>query len=408
MEQENNVDQDFQGEELDEELHDADGKDGLTKLAKLPTTKPKVGTAISSPIIQLPVPVSTAMPKELLHLLQAGPPASVTEETTQQLMQAVAVLHQQNQQLASRVEVLSQHAARHSSGTAHPVFENWEWDPQIAEILTTEPIDRPHFTTEAFIEQMNSLPDVAGRKIKSDTQVPGAMDALSPNDRMKFNWYPHQEVMWAQQLRVSAFLADMLTKMQVDLSDALDRAKDDPNQGVEELEIALDQLNDAVITAWFNMLSVSGATRKIATDKLKLIAVKMGAHPSRFEEPDPNKAELLSKARITDIAGDRKARQLVQQATRYKPKRAGNHQNTSFTVTDSVNLFGRGAARGHSSSRYQHQGRFRGNGRYHPYHNSNRGNQSSFRGRGRGRGNNQGQSQGQSSDPASRGTDRTK
>jgi hypothetical protein len=307
--------------------------------------------------------------------------------------EAIVGLYRANQQMRS--QLLSMRTAlvasiTKASTTGISLMENYEFSQEIIDELELHPRDHSHLSDEVFAEQMRAIPQTKFQAVTTTCEDPALTTNLRGVARIRFNeWIPKQERQWSNQLRISAYLYDMMIRLK------------ESDEYPQILEL-VPEVEELFLTSKFAFLSCTTMRRKLACERVKLLGEAAGpeyAHVfrDRDEVKEMQTRELLDDDDTKALSQAFKRRKVITQVTSnnsFKPQSSNRGRHGG-------QVFGRGKGRGHFSSRHTSGGQAHNNQDHSSHHHQqqpqrrwqNHSSRGRFSGRGRGRGNFRGQTQ---------------
>jgi hypothetical protein len=274
--------------------------------------------------------------------------------------QVVARLVAQNREIYSKLESMKSAllASLTKSSTTGISLVDYTFEQEVVDELELHPRDHSHIADDAFAEQMKAIPQVKLQAVTTSCEDPALIENLRGIAKIKFSEIiPKQERQWSNQLRISAYLYDMLLKV---------RRSD---QYQETLAHCPD-LEDIYKMALFSFLSATTMRRKLANERVRILGEAAGpqflnALKDRDETKDMQHRELLNDDDTKAIANALKRQKVIKKAApEKKHKYHGNNSNRN----NNNRVFGRGRGRGRSFPQYTSTGRSNNQDHSHQYH----------------------------------------
>jgi hypothetical protein len=320
----------------------------------------------------------TPVPAFLSSLPRADPLGGLDEIFAQQgdgdvpapVRAAITALMEANRSLTSQVQgmktaLLSQMSGRSCTGVS--LIDDYHFHPNIEAELLKHPKEHMFLEPEVFNEQLKAIPHVEGQAVTTVCNDPELTACLRGENLTKFkHWIPKQEVLWANQLRIVAYLFDILLKT-------------NESEQVDAVRETFPEFDNLFLATQFAFLSCTSVRRKLAMEKLRLMGDALG-NPRMFGDTETTKE--LQRRELIDAEEEQVFRQAAKRRKNIKSIfEVKDKDESSFHKhkPKSRGVFGRGRAGGQS---LPHQSI----GQFNNHHNHTH--QSPFQGaqRGRGRG----------------------
>ena len=100
------------------------------------------------------------------------------------------------------------------AGERRPWLQSYEFEPEVAEELQSDPSDHTHVSSKGFRQQLMHVPCHEGFAVMTVVRNPALTRHLQGVDKTKFSyWIPDQEVSWSNHTRINAYLFDLCLKL---------------------------------------------------------------------------------------------------------------------------------------------------------------------------------------------------
>jgi hypothetical protein len=242
-----------------------------------------------------------------------------------------------------------------ASSTGVSLLDIYEFHPDVLAELELHPRDHSHLSDEVFAEQMKAIPQTKLQAVTTACDDPALTANLRGVSRIKFNeWIPKQERQWSNQLRISAYLYDMLLRLR----------ESDEFEGVVQ---QCPEFEDIFLTAKFSFLSCTTMRRKLANERVRILGEAAGpefllALKDRDQIKDMQSRELLDDSDTKALSNALKRQKVIKKAL------PTHHNNNGQDKRHQRQVFGRGRGRGHSFPRHTSTGQSNNRGRSQQFH----------------------------------------
>ena len=222
---------------------------------------------------------------------------------------------------------------------------DYVFEKRIRDELLLHPREYTHLSSEAFRKSMRLIPQILEQSIKTELNpaTRQLVSNLDPIDRAKVEtWIPAEEIAWAQQIRINAYVFDMILKMRRLVTDI-----DTKIEGFKKLEECAE----------LAYLAALGAQRHKFLKKLELVYKAAGT-------PMVRDAETLHELQHRDVLDATEAEVLIDQSKKLKQF---TQETTKKRKINGERVFGQGrhesgtVVPGYHSDRFR-RGQFRGRG----------------------------------------------